>query len=240
MVYSLSQRTSSSDCLAERVSQRPPLRSGFSFRTAPHRFRPVRDAVFLRGSTSLAVGLFLAALVLLVPVAADAGPRGSLAPFDQAQQTLRQGACGVFSIKPRVHLEPVTAIELAGGNGRQALPSGAYRSGGGVFKSLGVHTSVSRSVPELWRMRMPLDTRLFALDVSYELVGANGRSSCLGSLEEKGSEIKVIIDKIPSRIIGREAHSMVIEGGMVIHMKMDTVRSAGKYSGTLTVVVNQF
>ncbi len=178
--------------------------------------------------------------MLLISVAAVAGPRGSLTTFKRERNIMPQGTTGVFSIKPRVHLEPVTAIDLTGGHKQQAVDAGDYRVGGGAFNSLNMFTAVSRSVPELWRLRMPVETRLFALDVSYELVGANGRSSCLGSPEKNDSEIKVVIDEIPPRIIGREEHSVLFEGGMVMHLKLDEVRASGKYSGTLTVVVNWF
>ncbi len=178
--------------------------------------------------------------MLMMSMDAVAGPKGSLTTFNKEQHTVHRGVTGVFTIKPRVHLEPVTAIELTGGRNQQALSVGDFHHGGGSFNSLNLLTTVSRSVPELWRMRLPVETMLFALDVSYELVGANGRSSCLGSLEKNDSEIKVVIDDIPPRIIGREKHSMVVEGGMVMHLRLDTARSTGTYSGTLTVVVNQF
>lgn len=194
----------------------------------------------MRGHVFRVTGVVLAVLMLQMSVFALAGPRGSLTTFNKEQHTLHQGDTGVFTIKPRVHLEPVTAIELTGGRNQPAISAGDYRPGGGSFNSWNLLTTVSRSVPELWRMRIPAETSLFALDVNYELVGANGRSSCLGNLEKIGSEIKVAIDEIPPRIIGREAHSMVVEGGMMMHLKLDTARSAGTYSGTLTVVVNQF
>jgi hypothetical protein len=154
---------------------------------------------------------------------------------------MRQGPTGgIFSLKPRVLLEPVTAMELTGCNNRQALPGGDFRIGAAAFHSMDLRSTVMRSVPELWRLRIPQDARLYALDVSYELVGANGRSSRLCSLNKSGSEIKVIIDEIPPRVVGRDAHSTVIEGGMVMHLQLELARSAGTYSGTLTVVVNHF
>lgn len=179
--------------------------------------------------------------MLLVSIAVAAGPRGSLASFNRARPPFGQGnSCGIFTIKPRLLLEPVTAMELTGCDKQQALSRGGFRFGSGGFHSLNLRSMVTRSVPGLWRLRMPPDIRLYALDVSYELVGANGRSSRLCNLEKSESEIKVIIDEIPPRVVGREAHSTVIEGGMVMHLQLGAVRSAGTYSGTLTVVVNHF
>lgn len=179
--------------------------------------------------------------MILLPIVVSAGPRGSLASFNRVHQTMSRGnTCGVFTIKPRILLQPVTALELTGCDKQQALPEGKFRAGTNAFHPMDMRSTVLRSVPGLWRLRMPPDVKLYALDVSYELVGANGRSSCLCNLNKTDSEIKVVIDKIQPRVIGREANSTVIEGGMVMHLKLEKARSAGTYSGTLTVVVNHF
>jgi len=236
------QRQTSDDCFAAgRASDRGPLRSDFLHSTALHRLRPVRFAVFLRGIVRPVTGCTLAVVMLLVSIVVAAGPRGSLASFNRARQTFGQGrSCGIFTIKPRLRLDPVTVKELTGCDSKQALSGGDFRFGDGGFHLLDLRSMVTRSVPGLWRLRMPPDARLYALDVSYELVGANGRSSRLCNLDKSESEIKVIIDEIPPRVVGREAHSTLIEGGMVMHLQLEAVRSAGTYSGTLTVVVNHF
>lgn len=179
--------------------------------------------------------------MLFVTIAVTAGPRGRLVPPSQGRQSPGQrNSCGILTIKPRVLLEPVTVKELIGGDVPQALPDGDFRFGSGGFHSLNLRGLVSRKIPGLWRLRMPQEAKLYALDVSYELMGANGRSSRLCNLDKSESEIKVIIDEIPPRVVGREAHSTLIEGGMVMHLQLEAVRSAGTYSGTLTVVVNYF
>jgi len=188
------------------------------------------------------VGALLLALLITWPLAtAMAGPRGSLASFSEARKGMRRGAsCGIFSIKPRLLLDPVTAQELTGCGRNEALAGGDFRFGGAAFRALNLRHEVTRTVADLWRLRLPPEARLFALDVSYELVGANGRASRLCSPGKNESEIKVVIDEIPPRVIGRETSSVVIEGGMTMRLQLESVRSAGKYSGTLTVVVNHF
>lgn len=185
--------------------------------------------------------LLLAALLAMAPATALAGPRGSLASFDQARKGMQRGAsCGIFSIKPRVLLDPVTARELTGCDRNQALAARDFRLGGGAFNAIDLRRTVLRSVADLWRLRLPPEARLFALDVTYELVGADGRASRLSSLGKDKSEIEVVIDEIPPRVIGRDAASVVIEGGMIMRLQLEGARSAGTYSGTLTVVVNHF
>ena len=70
--------------------------------------------------------------------------------------------------------------------------------------------------------------------------GINGRPFRLGCLDKNNSEIRVKIDELPPRIVDRGAHSTLIEGGMVMHLQLEQARSAGIYSGILTVVVNHF
>ncbi len=196
---------------------------------------------FLRKKVRPTLAGTVVAVMIFVSAMALAGPRGSLSPFNRARQGFRQGAiAGVFSIKPRVLLDPITAMELTGAGGQMALSGGELSFGGGKFNELELRRSVKRGVPGLWRLRMPPQAGLYALDVSYELVDLFGRPSRLGSMEKGDSEIKVTIDEIPPRIVSRDAHSNVIEGGMVLHLQLESARTAGKYSGTLTVVVNHF
>jgi len=179
--------------------------------------------------------------MLCGPVIAMAGPRGHLAPFNREGRQPGHGVLGgLFTIKQRVRLEPVTAMEITGGKSRMAVSGGDFGHGRTGNHALNLRRTVSRKVPDLWRLRLPVETRLYALDVNYELVGANGLPSRLCNPGKRGSEIKVLIDEIPPRVISRESHSTLIEGGMVMHLKLDSVRAAGKYSGTLTVVVNHF
>lgn len=180
-------------------------------------------------------------LVLCGSLAAVAGPRGSLVHFTREGRPQGHGVLGgLFTIKQRVNLEPVTAMEITGGKSRMSVSGGDFGHGRTGHDSLSLRRTVSRKVPDLWRLRLPVETRLYALDVSYELVGANGLPSRLCNLGKRDSEIKVHIDEIPPRVISREAHSTLIEGGMVMHLQLDTARAAGTYSGTLTVVVNHF
>jgi hypothetical protein len=241
MVCSPSQRPISDGRPAGREPLNSPLR-GVRFRhPAPLQLLPARLAAVVRTIARPVIGCTLVVLLLLLCATVSAGPRGRLASFKGGKQTAGRGnAFGIFSIKPRVLLEPVTAAEITGMDKGQAVSCGGFQFGNDGIHSLNLRSMVSRKVSELWRLRMPVDARLYALDVSYELVGANGRSSRLCNLDKSESEIKVQIDDIPPRVVGREANSMLIEGGMVMHLQLEGARAAGKYSGTLTVVVNHF
>lgn len=141
-----------------------------------------------------------------------------------------------LTIASAVTVEPIRAIELlrGGSPGPIAMTKGRLPVGGTIG------TRVSRRLDSLWSMQIdPTLAPTTALQVQYELQGANGRIDVLSL----GSAPEV---EIPCRVIPIEPYLTqtvqgvaVYEGGATLYLNLDEVKTAGNYHGTLMVTVNR-
>ena len=123
--------------------------------------------------------------------------------------------------------------------GSQAISLGRYSGSARAFESSGVTTQIVRRLPAVWRLRLPDGQFPDQLDVQYEITGPDGRSGRLVSDGGTQSEVRVQLRAIPPAIVSQGLDGAVVEGGLVLYMDLESVRAAGRYSGTLTVTLNQ-
>ena len=103
-----------------------------------------------------------------------------------------------------------------------------------------VETEIVRSVGSVWRMRLPDEPSLHTLDVRYEVVGNDGRHHVLTAENDIESTIGVRVQPVPPAVVRSDLESTIIEGGLILYLDLAGVRTAGRYSGTITVTLDHF
>ena len=143
-----------------------------------------------------------------------------------------------FKIIGDMTLEGITSTELVGGS---AVQDGTWPSSksAGQGPGLGISMIVSRSVSSLWRMALPEQDR-GSLEVSYEIVGANGAAGCLSHVVEPEAEIWVTVRPLQPTVLSSDGQTALLEGGDDLDLDLARARSAGTYAGTLRVTINRF
>jgi hypothetical protein len=99
---------------------------------------------------------------------------------------------------------------------------------------------VTRELPGLWQMRVPLD-QLDSLYATYELKAQNGVNNAVSSQERSDSAMRVVVEPLPIIEVSRDLNSntAVVQGGVRLQMDISTNQVAGAYSGAMTVTVDQ-
>jgi hypothetical protein len=88
-------------------------------------------------------------------------------------------------------------------------------------------------------MRLTEGQEPHRLDVQYEISSHDGRPDRLVSADGEESEVRVELRPIPPLVVPDAGDGTVVEGGLVLYVDLESVRSAGRYTGTLTVTLNQ-
>jgi hypothetical protein len=145
---------------------------------------------------------------------------------------------GVLQLESRISLPRVTLAELLPA-GRNAISLGRWSGRGSTIDSAGVRTRIVRRLPTVWRMRLAEGQELHRLDVQYEISSLDGRPDRLVSADGEESEVRVELRPIPPLVVPDAGAGPVVEGGLVLYVDLESVRSAGRYTGTLTVTLNQ-
>jgi hypothetical protein len=149
-----------------------------------------------------------------------------------------QAPAGVMVIEPRIRLEPVSIRELL--PTAQAISAGHWSgSASSLTQSLAAPRLVRR-VPSMWRIRLPESQAAQPFDVQYSIEGADGTPGRLTSESSVHSSIAVQLRPIPPLTTRGSDDSETAEGGVVLYLDLEDVRSAGRYRGTMTVTVHQF
>jgi hypothetical protein len=148
------------------------------------------------------------------------------------------GRPGELRIESRISLEGVSLRELLPA-GRRANSLGKWNGGFASFDHAEIRTQIVRRLPTVWRLRLAEDQDLYRLDVQYEIGTRDGRPGRLASTDMEGSEVKVELRPIPPLVVSDTGDGQVVEGGVVLHLDLESVRSAGQYTGTLTITLNQ-
>jgi hypothetical protein len=101
-------------------------------------------------------------------------------------------------------------------------------------------TVITRELPALWQMRVPLE-QLGFLDATYEMRAGNGKINAVSSEQRSDSAVSVLIEPLPIIEISRDQNSntALVQGGARLRMDLSTAQSAGAYAGDLTVTINQ-
>ena len=182
-------------------------------------------------------------LILLAGVQAGAGD-----VFDAPGLRWSAGRANpgqAFSWKRHITFRRVTLSELTVAGAANPAASGQAISMGHLQGSVGtldlptVTTTVLRTVPSLWRLRVPVADEASAIDVAYEVEGANGHRDYLSHRDRPSSEIRVTAQPIPPMVIEHKDNFAFVEGGVTLYLDVANASAAGKYSGILTVTVHQ-
>jgi len=135
-------------------------------------------------------------------------------------------------VKSRAVIEPIDGRELLGGSDR-AIPFD------GKLAALPMMDSdIARPLPGIWQLKVPQAKSKAAVQVGYELIGIDGRRNVLTLPGEPSSGIRVTLEPIGPTTLGRSSKDALLEGGVVLHLDINSVRHAGEYRGTLTVSIN--
>ncbi|OFV80150.1 MAG: hypothetical protein A2Y78_15315 [Acidobacteria bacterium RBG_13_68_16] len=98
--------------------------------------------------------------------------------------------------------------------------------------------AVSRAVPRLAQLRVADGVDLALVQVSFELVGANGKRGVLSGADDPNAEIAVVFEPLPLQPLGREGGVLLVDAGAIISLDFSRAGAAGRYAGQLTVTVN--
>jgi len=186
-----------------------------------------------------ALPLGLLSLVLLSAQAAGAErePHG----FHGLPEPSRLGRdVGVIQVERSIRLDAVHPSELLLAAGDQAISMGTWRSGGRVPDQRMGDLRIVRNVPLVWRMRVPDEELVGALGVRYEITSPDGQANTLSAPDGSDSAIRMILRSMPPVVVTRDRDGALVEGGVTLYLDLEQVRSAGTYSGTLTVTIDHF
>jgi hypothetical protein len=189
-----------------------------------------------RHRRSPAADFAVAAVACLVLAAAPRGAARGAFAFDGGIPD----AVGVLSVAPRVVLEAISASELTPGPGAgEVVDLGRWRGPEGGFELPPLQTEITRRIPALWRLRVDDSAPMATLDVRYEVVALNGRAGRLSHVDHPEAEIGARAEPLTPDVLGRDGGTVVLEGGMILILRLGETRYAGSYAGTVTVTVHQ-
>lgn len=201
--------------------------------------RPSRAFFRLPSGTSLRLflGLLLVSAAAVDDTAAQRDDRGfrELPRLPELRETV-----GVLEVASSIELERMLVDEVLAGGPYQARSLGTWTSGTAQLGMPRVETEIVRSVPAVWRMRLPDEPSLHTLDVRYTVVGNDGRQHVLTADHDTGSTIGVRAVPVPPAVVQADLEGTIIEGGLILYLDLAEVRTAGRYSGTITVTLDHF
>lgn len=146
---------------------------------------------------------------------------------------------GAFSIESSLSLPPITASELIGGNAEQGISLGRWTKETQPFiPFLPITQQITREIPSLWSMRISSKDSGNTMNIRYELTGDSGRPNCLSNIS--GSEMPVTIRPLTPVVIAKGKKSNLISGGINLYLKTGELHHAGRYAGTLAVIIDNF
>ena len=74
----------------------------------------------------------------------------------------------------------------------------------------------------------------------YMLTSPDGKSDGLASVEDPSSVIRARISPLPPRVIDGDLEFLTLEGGLVLYLDLQGVRTSGVHVGTLTVTLENY
>lgn len=179
-----------------------------------------------------------AALLLILLGTASAlagGPRPAARTLEPGDLPTRPGEVRVAA---HLTLDAISAAELTQGRGSAALDMGVWRGAGSTFDVSPIVLQLTRLVPSIWQMRVADTTYPGAIDVRYEVFGADGSLGRLTHVEHPEDALRVIIEPTQPEVIFSDDQGTVVEGGAALQLLLDEARYAGTYTGTVVVTVN--
>jgi hypothetical protein len=160
-----------------------------------------------------------------------------------------------FSVNRSIELPAVSMAEVLGlgGLGAALRAESVDPAGAALATSLGAWSGtapsiafpdagiVRRTVEDAWQVRIDTSTRRDAyLDVGYQIYADNGTAGMLSNVSDRTSQIAVRLEPITPVVVGVEDGYELLQGGLIFHLDLATVRRSGRYQGALTVTFNNF
>lgn len=150
------------------------------------------------------------------------------------------GRLGEIRFVSHLSLEAVSANEITYGPPASTVDMGRWDTRSPSHQIVPVRMQVTRSIPAVWRVRLANTHKPTAMDVRYEVFGANGAPRRLTHIHHPEAELGVVVEPIHPRVIESDDAGAVLEGGFVLQLSLDRTRYAGEYSGTVVVSFNTF
>jgi hypothetical protein len=171
------------------------------------------------------VALLIAPLLAAGAAAPAAPPEPTAKPTPGA---MRPGWVQL-ALGGEVTLGPVGAGDLFGGATAQARGADAAEL---------PPATVTRAVPRLAQLRLADGVDLALVQVSFEVVGANGKRGVLSGADDPSAEIGVVFEPLALQPLGREGGVLLVDAGAIVSLDFSRAGAAGRYAGQLTVTVN--
>lgn len=147
---------------------------------------------------------------------------------------------GVLELAPHLEIGRVAPGEILGGGSSQAIAMGSWTRDGATPAAFEIETRLVRTMPAVWRMRVREFDSTYATSVRYELTSPDGRVNALTSIEDPSSVIQALVSPLPPLVVDGDIDYLTIEGGLLLNLDLQDVRSSGAHVGTLTVTVENY
>ena len=134
-------------------------------------------------------------------------------------------------LRPQIQLAPISPTELLGHSG-ESIPVGSD-----LEQSLEQPLLVTREIPEIWEMRVPVNTDPDQIDVRIRVFAHDGRRRRMVSSQTGAGTMRVFVQPTPPRIVDRTHRWLVVRGGAVLSIRVDRARREGRYATRLSVRV---
>lgn len=149
-------------------------------------------------------------------------------------------AVGVLELAPRLEIGRAMPGEILGGGSAQAITMGSWSREGVSPAAFRLETRLVRTMPTVWRMRVrELDPTL-TTNVRYTLTSPDGRENALTSVEDPSSVIQTLVSPLPPLVVDGDLDYVTIEGGLILNLDLQGVRTSGAHVGTLTVTLENY
>ena len=163
------------------------------------------------------------------------GPRSTARTLEPGDLPTRPGEVRMAA---HLTLDAISAAELTQGRGSALPEAGVWRGSASAFDLSPILLRVTRLAPSLWRMRLADASYPGAIDVRYEVFGADGSPGRLTHVEHPEDGMGVIIEPTQPEVIFEDNQGAVVEGGAALQLLLEEARHAGTYTGTVVVTVN--
>jgi hypothetical protein len=138
-------------------------------------------------------------------------------------------------------LAAISSQELLGGaDTAVSLGHWRARSAGVAAVATARAAPVIREMPAVWRLETGPDVDPSAMDVRYQLLSAGGGGSCIGHERDAHSALCLTVVPLRPRVISRDEHRTLIEGGVQLEIDLGAATRAGRYSGTLAYSISVY
>lgn len=149
-------------------------------------------------------------------------------------------AVGVLEIAPRLEIGRVAPGEILAGGSDQGIGMGNWTREGASPAAFEIETRLVRSMPAVWRMLVRDFDSTHATNVRYELTSADGVANALTSTNDPSSVIRAYVSPLPPLVVDGDIDYLTIEGGLLLNLDLQGVRTSGPHVGTLTVTLENY